>query len=448
VIKRVFTNWWVLSIGAFLLLGLLLIVGLPIFVGFLRPLLVKIVVGVTLLVLWVIWFLLRRRKAKKGEEELEEELIEIDLAGDEAAATQSRMKEMLAQLRKASGKSRNYLYSQPWYVIIGPPGAGKTTALLNSGLRFPYAEGTLDDVSGTRDLDFMLADEAVLVDTAGRYTTQDSDVEVDKSGWRSLLKLLRKHRSLEPINGIFVALPIDELQCGELKNVDYHAGIVRRRLQEIRSELETELPVYLLLTKSDKLAGFVEYFADLDVEGRRAVFGHTFDWKIKQLSSDGISTAFDEVTNSIAQRHPKRMQEENDIKRRGLILGFPSQLHALRAPLHRFIEGAFVEGSQIGGRLRGFYFTSGLQDGNALDRILDNVSSNYSGEQQMVQQNGRAYFLNKLLQNVVFPESGLQISDVKLVRKNKTKLVTILSGIGVSSLALCMAWAVSFKNNN
>ena len=448
MIKRVFTNWWVLSIGAFLLLGLLLIVGLPIFVGFLRPLLVKIAIGITLLLLWGLWFFLRRRKAKQGEKELEEELIEIDLAGDEAAATQSRMKEMLGQLRKASGKSRNYLYSQPWYVIIGPPGAGKTTALLNSGLRFPYAEGTLDGVSGTRDLDFMLADEAVLVDTAGRYTTQDSDAEVDKSGWRSLLKLLRKHRSLEPINGIFVALPVDELQRGELKNIDYHAGIVRRRLQEIRSELETELPVYLLLTKSDKLAGFVEYFADLDVEGRRAVFGHTFDWKTKQLTSENISTAFDEVTNSIAQRHPKRMQEENDIKRRGLILGFPSQLHSLRAPLHRFIEGAFVEGAQIGGRLRGFYFTSGLQDGNALDRILDSVSSSYSGERQMVQQNGRAYFLNKLLQNVVFPESGLQVSDAKLVRKNKAKLVTILSGIGISALALSVAWVVSFRNNN
>ncbi len=446
--KRVFTNWWLLSIGAFLLLGLLLIVGLPIFVGFLQPLFVKIAIGFALLGLWVLWFLLRRRKAKKGEAELEEELIEIDLAGEEAAATKSRMKEMLTQLRKASGKSRNYLYSQPWYVIIGPPGAGKTTALLNSGLRFPYAEGALDDVSGTRDLDFMLADEAVLVDTAGRYTTQDSDAEVDKSGWRSLLKLLRKHRSLEPINGIFVALPIDELQRGELKKIDYHAGIVRRRLQEIRSELETELPVYLLLTKTDKLAGFVEYFADLDVEGRRAVFGHTFDWNSRQLNSESISTAFDEVSNSIAARNPKRMHEENDIKRRGLILGFPSQLHALRAPLHRFMEGAFVEGAQIGGRLRGFYFTSGLQDGNALDRILDSVASNYSGERQMVQQNGRAYFLNKLLQNVVFPESGLQISDAKLTRKNKTKLVTILSGMGVSALALCVAWAVSFKNNN
>ncbi len=36
--------------------------------------------------------------------------------------------------------SRQYLYQLPWYVIIGAPGAGKTTALVNSGLHFPLAD--------------------------------------------------------------------------------------------------------------------------------------------------------------------------------------------------------------------------------------------------------------------------------------------------------------------
>ena len=277
--KRFFRNWWVLSIGSVVLVGLLLLLGLPIFVDFLRPMGRRIAIGVFLALFWLMLFLLRRRKARKIEKELAKELIEIDHAGEEAALTKSRMKEALKALKNASGKSRNYLYSQPWYVIIGPPGAGKTTALLNSGLRFPYDDPAARDVSGTRDLDFMLADEAVLVDTAGRYTTQDSDVDVDRSGWKSLLGLLKKNRSLEPINGVLVAMPMEEIQGADLKNIDYHAGLVRRRLEEIRSELEAELPVYLLLTKADKLAGFVEYFADLDVEGRRAVFGHSFEWE-------------------------------------------------------------------------------------------------------------------------------------------------------------------------
>src|SRR3954462_7921099 len=106
------------------------------------------------------------------------------------------MKAAMASLRSAGGSRRNYLYSRPWYVIIGPPGAGKTTALLNSGLRFPFAEQALKGVGGTRNLDFWFADEAALVDTAGRYTTQDSDQGVDSSGWTSFLSLLKKHRPL------------------------------------------------------------------------------------------------------------------------------------------------------------------------------------------------------------------------------------------------------------
>ena len=33
-----------------------------------------------------------------------------------------------------------YLYELPWYIFIGAPGSGKTTALLNAGLTFPLAE--------------------------------------------------------------------------------------------------------------------------------------------------------------------------------------------------------------------------------------------------------------------------------------------------------------------
>ena len=59
-------------------------------------------------------------------------------ATEEAAALRDRLTNALGLLKKTL-RSRGYLYEQPWYAIIGPPGAGKTTALLNSGLQFPLA---------------------------------------------------------------------------------------------------------------------------------------------------------------------------------------------------------------------------------------------------------------------------------------------------------------------
>ena len=71
--------------------------------------------------------------------------------------------------------STQYLYQLPWYVIIGAPGSGKTTALANSGLQFPLADRfgktALRGIGGTRNCDWWFTNEAVLLDTAGRYTT-------------------------------------------------------------------------------------------------------------------------------------------------------------------------------------------------------------------------------------------------------------------------------------
>ena len=106
-------------------------------------------------------------------------------SAEEVAAMRDKLTTALALLKKASG-SRGYLYEQPWYAIIGPPGAGKTTALLNAGLSFPLAaemgQSAVAGVGGTRMCDWWFTESAVLIDTAGRYTTQDSDARGGQGG--------------------------------------------------------------------------------------------------------------------------------------------------------------------------------------------------------------------------------------------------------------------------
>src|SRR5216117_3277691 len=125
-----------------------------------------------------------------------------------------KMKDALATLKKAGGKS-DYLYDLPWYLLIGPPGAGKTTALVNSGLKFPLSRGAtpaaVAGVGGTRYCDWWFTEDAVLIDTAGRYTTQDSDAKSDKESWFSFLDLLKKSRPRQPINGVLIAISIEDI---------------------------------------------------------------------------------------------------------------------------------------------------------------------------------------------------------------------------------------------
>jgi type VI secretion system protein ImpL len=131
----------------------------------------------------------------------------------ELAVLRERFEQALAILRQARMKGvngRQWVYQLPWYMFIGAPGTGKSTALAHSGLRFPLRETLGEDaiggVGGTRHCDWWFTDDAVLVDTAGRFTTQDSDAQADESAWTGFLQLLRKYRPRRPLNGVIVTL--------------------------------------------------------------------------------------------------------------------------------------------------------------------------------------------------------------------------------------------------
>ena len=179
-------------------------------------------------------------------------------ASEEAEALRNKLTQALALLKKALG-GRGYLYEQPWYAIIGPPGAGKTTALLNSGLRFPLAEkmglGAIAGVGGTRLCDWWFSDEAVLIDTAGRYTTQDSNAAIDRAGWDAFLDLLKQTRPNQPLNGLLVAFPLSDIALAPAAERLAHAAAIRRRVKEMEARLGLRMPVYVLFTKADLIAG-------------------------------------------------------------------------------------------------------------------------------------------------------------------------------------------------
>lgn len=443
--KRFLLNWWTLTVAAAVLVAVILVWPLPMLLHALRPWWARLLSVLLVAAVWGVCAGLRLWRARKASEAIAHELARTDAGDAETAALAGRMGEALAKLKAASGRKGDYLYSRPWYVIIGPPGAGKTTALLNSGLHFPVADAALAGVGGTRNLDFWFAEEAVLVDTAGRYTTQDSDASVDARGWEGFLGLLRRHRPLRPVNGVLIAIGLDQLVKGDRASLDASAAAVRARLAELRRGLEIKAPVYVLFTKADLLAGFTEFFDDLDAEGRRAVLGSTLPLG-SGADPRALASAFDVFAQAIADRMSRRLQDEPDVRRRGLLLGFPGQVGALRARVLRFLEGAFPAADDAA-ELRGFYLTSGVQDGAPLDRLLGGMAEIYDAPQRAAAGKGRAYFLNRLLNEVVFAEAGLVRADPKAETRRRLQLIGGLAGIAAFALLAVLLWTISFFGN-
>ncbi len=124
-------------------------------------------------------------------------------------------------------------------------------------------------VGGTRNCDWWFTDEAVLIDTAGRYTTQDSATAGRCRRLARLSAAAEEAPARQPLNGVLLA--DQPVRPGALLSERRTAGARTRhapaRSASCTTSLGVRIPVYVLFTKADLIAGFVEFFDNL---GRRS----------------------------------------------------------------------------------------------------------------------------------------------------------------------------------
>ena len=360
-----------------------------------------------------------------GTDAATDERVARELAGIRARFKQTAEDLDGARFASPDGKGRE-VEDLPWYVFIGAPGSGKTTALLNSGLRLPLYTGTdtsptVPGVGGTRNCDWWFTDEAVLIDTAGRYTTQESDRKADAAAWLGFLALLKQFRPRRPLNGALVTVSVMDLLLWTKAERAKYSAHVRMRLSEMVAALETRFPVYVLVTKADLLAGFTDFFGDMDVNARAQVWGTTFPLEIDPaFIAEPYARDFAALEERLGAEMLARLHEERDLQRRASIYRFPQQFHAMGPLVGEFLAQAF--GTQVNHKplmLRGAYFTSGTQEGNPIDRVLVALARTFALDRAAASGlggTGKSYFLSRLLHDVVFSESELAAVDAPAPR--------------------------------
>ncbi|MDM0108089.1 type VI secretion system membrane subunit TssM [Variovorax sp. J22R24] len=383
-------------------------------------------------------------------------------SGDAGPELSQRFRQALAMLRQgieAEGGTRRWWQSRrqvqqlPWYLIIGAPGGGKTTALLHSGLRFPLAErlgrDPLAGTGGTRQCDWWFSQDAVFVDTAGRYTTQDSDAAADAREWQQFLALLRRHRPVQPINGVIVSVSVSDLLQGGAE-LARQAAAVAARLDELRHELDLAFPVYLLVTKADLLAGFVETFGDLDAAQRELLWGLVFDPDLTGIPAD-LRPRLADLAQRLARRSPEALQQEHTPQRRLPIYTFAAQVEALLAPLEGFVRKAFAGiAAEPPQRLRSIALTSGTQEGNPIDRVIGELARSHGLTLKPLARpdaGGKSFFLNALLKRLVIAEAPLAGQRLQRLRVRRRAAMFGAGFAGAALLAASVLWWQSYRRN-
>lgn len=414
--------------------------------------LVIILVGVTLWALYQWW---SQIQSNRSNDNLIEELNKSpenttnETSAREYQQLKGRFQDALAKLQNTkfgSYGNRMSLYQLPWYIVIGPPGAGKTTAISNSGLEFPLSDivgrQSVGGVGGTRNCDWWFTNEAVLIDTAGRYTTQDSHRDVDNRAWHDFLKLLKKYRSRQPINGAIVTVSTQDLLLFSDTQRQEHANAIRERIDELHSQLGIDFPIYLLFTKCDLISGFNQFFAEFRQHERQQIWGATLPIK---LSGDVLSffeTEFDSLVGRLNDNKLVTLSRERELNNRASVVNFASQFAQLKQPIREFIKIAFSENQYRNQRnLRGFYFASGTQEGTPIDKMVSMVSREFGlGRQasQPMMSTGKSFFIYQLFQDLIFKESLLAGRNSR-----KERFFLGLKFFGLISFAVMMFGAVS-----
>ena len=328
------------------------------------------------------------------------------LGGDAACNTlQKRFRQALYTLKDTCvhlDRRERWRAELPWLMVLGPPGAGKTRLLDVSGLEF--ALHTLDcslprDLRSTLDCEWYFAELAGLIDTAGGCLPSGIEPR-NASGWRTLSGQLRKRERGGLLNGVLVTIPVDTLMLGRTDTLSGLSDQIRARLQDVHQVWRIELPVYLVLTKTDLIPGFTEFFEPLPLEERAQVLGASFEQG--QGGAALMRAECEALVLRLNSQVIARMHQERDAQRCGRILDFPQQLSEVTTRLCVFADMTFsLNRCRRASPLWGFYLTSAAHASQPVE-----VAAERDKVRTLpVQLPGQSYFIHHLFSRVMFPEA-------------------------------------------
>ena len=356
----------------------------------------------------------------------------------------------------AAGKS---LYNFPWYMIVGEPGSGKTEAIRHCNVGFPPGlQDQFQGAGGTLNMNWWFTDHAVVLDTAGRLMFEEVETG-GSSEWREFLKLLKKYRPRCPMNGVFLVIPADSLIKDTADEIEQKASKIARQFDMIQRTLDVRFPVFVVITKSDLVNGFRDFFDNLeDPQLQHQILGWSNPVPLDEpYNPDFIDQHLKSIRGRLFRRRLALLQEivseageagVEQVRSPETLYAFPQSLTKIVPRMARYLELIFSVGSQWSCKplfFRGIYFTSSMREGSALDEDLAeslgmSVDALPDGR---VWERDRAYFLRDLFLKKVFREKGLvtYATNAKKQHMRRKAAVLISAAASVILLLFCTVYA-------
>jgi type VI secretion system protein ImpL len=446
------TRILITALKIFLLLALAAAVGfgallLADYQGWPRWIVGVAVAGVFFVVVLVLF--VRRYYYRRREERFVKRVVDQDQKAIDAAPAherrrlvelQERWATAVATLRSSRLRHRgDPLYSLPWFMIFGETGSGKSTAVSHARLSTILTEaGPTKGMASTRNCDWWFFENAVVLDTAGRYAVPLEDE--DREEWERFLSLLAKYRRKEPLNGLVVTLPADRLLTDDTDALTSYGRAIRMRLDQLMRVLGAKFPVYVLITKLDLVMGMTA-LAELLPEQQRGQAMGMLNETDKLPPEDFLEQALGHIGRRLKELRLVLTSQAGTSGSRALL--FPDELLRLAPRIRAFVNGAFHDNPyQETPFLRGLFISSGRQSGLTRSGVLGGLES-FKERQWPLPETGLGLFLHDFF-GAILPKdrSGFRMLGEFLSWRTATTnlalgawLLLLLTGVGVASLS-------------
>lgn len=301
-------------------------------------------------------------------------------------------------------KSFIFKYKKPWYLVLGPTNAGKSTLLNKANINITGLDKLPPMmITPTKAFNWWLADDAVLIDVGGKYLKDHESAQYTHLLFQQFFKLIKKYRSYRPIDGLILTINLQELTVNtkdqpQLKN-----------LTMIINELVLQFvhfPIYLFITRCDTIEGFTEFFEDLAPEERNQIFGLHFPLDHDSMALPQLfNEQFNALLSRLNERVIWRLHKEHHLDKIGKIKNFPLQMEYLKTPLAKLLN-LIIPNTHL--NLRGIFFTSAQQKDVPFDNLTKTLSHAYNIHhlhQSQRPAQAKTFFISELFKRVILPES-------------------------------------------
>lgn len=331
-----------------------------------------------------------------------------DSSGGMVVRDQKRAVLALLKSRKLAG--RRARYKVPFFLVIGPEGCGKSSILQQSGL---------DLGSGVRvgDSVWWIGDNAVFIESS---TGEGHETII------RLAALLSALRPDLPLNSILLVLAPADLALTDSIEYQALAGATAEAVRELERRTKRRYPVYLMLSKTDLVPGFQEFFDHHEPQERQQIwgFGLPFNGLANPLTREAGAKAFTggfrDILAAMRLRLVEWLSREGDPIRCGRILSFGTQIAAIRSTIQPMLDALLPESRREweGAPLRGVFLTSARQEALTIDPVLPEMSQRFAMPRSgtvppdlSMDEGNHGFFINGALRKGIFPELGLALKD-------------------------------------